>query len=63
MSCFLKKGKGVMMCKSFSIGFCLLLLVSAPAVAQDAKKPNILILWGDDIGTTNISAYSDGLMG
>src|SRR6478609_15923 len=27
------------------------------------KKPNILVLWGDDIGTTNISAYSDGLMG
>ncbi|KQB38757.1 Sulfatase [Flavobacterium aquidurense] len=27
------------------------------------KKPNVLILWGDDIGTTNISAYSDGLMG
>jgi len=31
--------------------------------AQDSKKPNILILWGDDIGTTNISAYSDGVMG
>src|SRR5262245_24675431 len=27
------------------------------------SKPNILIIWGDDIGTTNISAYSDGLMG
>lgn len=27
------------------------------------KKPNILVIWGDDIGTTNISAYSDGLMG
>jgi len=26
-------------------------------------KPNILIIWGDDIGTTNLSAYSDGLMG
>ncbi|MDL9979536.1 arylsulfatase [Microbacterium sp. ASV49] len=28
-----------------------------------AGKPNILIIWGDDIGTTNLSAYSDGLMG
>src|SRR6187401_3359928 len=28
-----------------------------------AKKPNIVIIWGDDIGQTNISAYSDGLMG
>ena len=27
------------------------------------KKPNILVIWGDDIGTANISAYSDGLMG
>ncbi|MCP4306296.1 MAG: arylsulfatase [bacterium] len=26
-------------------------------------KPNILILWGDDIGITNLSCYSDGLMG
>jgi arylsulfatase len=28
-----------------------------------AGKPNILILWGDDIGIANISAYSNGLMG
>ena len=27
------------------------------------QKPNILIIWGDDIGTANVSAYSDGLMG
>ncbi len=26
-------------------------------------KPNILVMWGDDIGITNVSAYSDGLMG
>ncbi|HCD54076.1 MAG TPA: arylsulfatase, partial [Halieaceae bacterium] len=28
-----------------------------------AKPPNILVIWGDDIGITNLSAYSDGLMG
>lgn len=28
-----------------------------------AKKPNILILWGDDIGQFNISAYNRGMMG
>jgi arylsulfatase len=28
-----------------------------------AKKPNILILWGDDIGTWNISYFSRGMMG
>nr|WP_086494118.1 arylsulfatase [Novosphingobium panipatense] len=26
-------------------------------------KPNILVIWGDDIGMANISAYSHGLMG
>ena len=31
--------------------------------AQDAKKPNILVIFGDDIGQTNVSAYSFGLMG
>jgi len=28
-----------------------------------AKKPNILIVWGDDIGQSNISAYTFGVMG
>jgi arylsulfatase A-like enzyme len=23
-------------------------------------KPNILVIWGDDIGITNLSCYSDG---
>ncbi|WP_299496610.1 arylsulfatase [uncultured Shewanella sp.] len=27
------------------------------------EKPNILVIWGDDIGQTNVSAYSFGLMG
>jgi len=27
------------------------------------KKPNIVIIWGDDIGQSNISAYNMGLMG
>jgi arylsulfatase A-like enzyme len=29
----------------------------------DAKRPNILIIWGDDIGQSNISAYTKGVMG
>ena len=28
-----------------------------------AKKPNVLIIWGDDIGISNLSCYSDGIMG
>ena len=31
--------------------------------AGNNKKPNILVIWGDDIGITNVSAYSRGLMG
>lgn len=30
---------------------------------QEGKKPNICIIWGDDIGQSNVSAYSHGLMG
>ncbi|PYG31015.1 arylsulfatase [Pelagimonas varians] len=36
-------------------------LVPGFALAQD--KPNILVIWGDDIGQSNISAYTMGLMG
>ncbi len=36
---------------------------SAPARAQDsAKKPNILVIMGDDIGTTNIGVYGHWMM-
>jgi arylsulfatase A-like enzyme len=43
-----------------------LMLATAPgsALAQAAgDKPNILVIFGDDIGIANISAYSDGVMG
>ena len=29
----------------------------------NTDKPNVLIIWGDDIGQSNLSCYSDGLMG
>ena len=31
--------------------------------AWAAKPPNIVIIWGDDIGISNITAYSHGLTG
>jgi arylsulfatase len=33
------------------------------ATAQDGKKPNILIIWGDDVGMWNLSCYHRGMMG
>lgn len=39
-----------------------LVLAALPASAQQ-KKPNILVIWGDDIGYSNISAYNLGIMG
>ena len=32
-------------------------------VKEMPKKPNILIIWGDDIGWFNVSAYNHGIMG
>jgi arylsulfatase A-like enzyme len=29
----------------------------------ETRKPNILVIWGDDIGISNLSCYSDGMMG
>ena len=40
----------------------LLISIAMPASAQ-SNKPNILIIWGDDIGWYNISAYNLGVMG
>jgi arylsulfatase A-like enzyme len=34
-----------------------------PQIARAADKPNILVIFGDDIGQTNISRYSHGLVG
>ena len=34
-----------------------------PAAAQQPQKPNILVIFGDDIGFWNVSAYNRGMMG
>ena len=43
----------------------VVLFTPQPASAQQAggKRPNILVIFGDDVGQSNISAYSRGLMG
>ena len=45
-------------------GLCLAFLVAVfTGSALAADKPNILVIWGDDVGQSNISAYTRGLMG
>ena len=41
----------------------LLLAISGNAVSAASDKPNILVIWGDDIGWSNISAYHRGMLG
>ena len=38
-------------------------LLAAAATSFGADKPNILVVWGDDVGQSNISYYTHGLMG
>jgi arylsulfatase len=39
------------------------LLMATVATADEEKQPNILVIWGDDVGQSNISAYTRGVMG
>ena len=48
--------------RHFSAIACVLFALTGGASAQ-GKQPNILVIWGDDIGTTNISHNNRGLMG
>lgn len=41
----------------------MLVVLILPLSAWAQKKPNILVIWGDDIGTWNISHNSRGMMG
>jgi arylsulfatase A-like enzyme len=49
--------------KTFTHGIFLALGVLLSSAIQAADKPNILVIWGDDIGIWNISRYSMGQMG
>ena len=45
------------------LGAGLIMLSSAALATKNTSKPNILSIWGDDIGNFNISAYNRGMMG
>ena len=42
---------------------CLWILVTGLQLNAQQKQPNILVIWGDDVGYWNISAYNQGMMG
>jgi len=44
-------------------GLLSVIWIAGQAVAAEPAKPNILVIWGDDIGQSNISAYTKGLVG
>jgi len=46
-----------------AVGILGLVAVAPRTARADDAKPNILVIWGDDIGIDNISAYHRGLMG
>ncbi|MBE1291554.1 MAG: sulfatase-like hydrolase/transferase [Rhodobacteraceae bacterium] len=47
--------------RTFTAATVFLTSMATGLMAQD--KPNILVIWGDDIGQSNISAYTMGMMG
>ena len=54
---------GLSMLMAGAIFFSAIAPVQAANIAPQDKKPNILIIWGDDVGMWNISAYHRGMMG
>lgn len=56
-------GNGLRTVRSlFSAAFVTAGLIAGSAQAAD-KQPNVLVIWGDDIGLWNVSAYNQGMMG
>ena len=64
MSLLTKNEKTILKMKFtyFFLGLASCATLCGSAFAQ-GKKPNIVIIWGDDVGQSDISAYSMGLMG
>jgi len=49
--------------RRFSIFATAICLSALATVGHAQDKPNILVIWGDDIGWFNVSAYNNGMMG
>jgi arylsulfatase A-like enzyme len=62
-----RQGRKMNLAKTIWLGvsalFAATVVANAPASAQQQQRPNIVIIWGDDVGQSNVSAYSRGMMG
>jgi len=60
----MKRSGSKYICKRVAIAVVMAIACVAPdVISAQAKKPNILVIFGDDVGQTNISAYSFGVVG
>jgi arylsulfatase len=59
----MRKGRLPWLGLAVAVMLALAVGLAEPAAGAADKKPNIVIIWGDDIGQSNISAYTKGLMG
>ena len=49
--------------RNILLGSLAVIAAATVATRSSQQKPNIVIIWGDDIGQSNVSAYSHGMMG
>ena len=49
--------------KGMRIAIVVMMAIALAGTAAAQDKPNILVIWGDDVGVHNISAYNHGIMG
>src|SRR5262249_17739755 len=49
--------------RSVRLSLALLLVIAPSVLAQTSRKPSILVIFGDDIGVTNVSASGLGVVG
>ena len=53
-----RKAKAVLVASALATVMAWFLPAAVQAQPAAAKKPNILVIWGDDIGQFNVSAYN-----
>ena len=53
---------GLLVAGLMAVILAITVLFTAPVWAA-SKKPNIVVIWGDDIGRSNLSTFTEGMMG